>query len=171
MLSWNNLAFCVRATLSCFGVSSVFYKKLVTFVVKFLWSLRSPFAIPLNKISERRWFSRLFRGLKKIIGLWKIKKSRFRFLSFFVVCHLFVFFFCCGWKFQAVVFLSSVCSFCLVAVLVKIRSMLVYFFLFCIQAMVLFFCLCLVFLFGWLRSGWTFQTVVLFLLFCLVLLA
>lgn len=50
-------------------------------------------------------------------------------------------------------FLSSVCSFCLVAVLVKIRSMLVYFFLFCIQAMVLFFCLCLVFLFGWLRSG------------------
>lgn len=50
------------------------------------------------------------------------------------------------------VFLSSVCSFCLVAVLLKIRSMLVYF-LFCIQAVVLFFCLCLVFLFGWLRSG------------------
>lgn len=49
-------------------------------------------------------------------------------------------------------FFSSVCSFCLVAVLLKIRSMLVYF-LFCIQAMVLFFCLCLVFLFGWLRSG------------------
>lgn len=74
-----------------FGVSSVFYKKLVTFVVKFLWSLRSPFAIPLNKIPERRWFSRLFRGFKKIIGLWKIKKSRFRFLSVFVVCHFFVF--------------------------------------------------------------------------------
>lgn len=49
-------------------------------------------------------------------------------------------------------FLSSVCSFCLVAVLLKIRSMLVYF-LFCIQAMVLFFFLCLVFLLGWLRSG------------------
>lgn len=60
-------------------------------MVKFLWSLRSPFAIPLNKIPERRWFSRLFRGFKKIIGLWKIKKSRFRFLSVFVVCHFFVF--------------------------------------------------------------------------------
>ena len=50
-------------------------------------------------------------------------------------------------------FLYSVCSFCLVAVLLKIRSMLVLFFLFCIQAMVLFFCLCLVF-FVWLVEVW-----------------
>ena len=62
-------------------------------------------------------------------------------LSFLVVFEIF-----------RLCFLSSVCSFCLVAILVKIRSMLVYF-LFCIQAMVLFFCLCLVFLFGWLRFG------------------
>ena len=62
-------------------------------------------------------------------------------LSFLVVFEIF-----------RLCFLSSVCSFCLVAILVKMRSMLVYF-LFCIQAMVLFFCLCLVFLFGWLRFG------------------
>ena len=57
-------------------------------------------------------------------------------------------------KFSGCGFLSSVCPFCLVAFLLKIRSMLVYF-LFYIQTMVLFFCLCLVcFFFAWLIEVW-----------------
>lgn len=64
------------------------------------------------------------------------------FVSFLVVFEIFMLWF----------FLSSVCSFCLVAVLLKIRSMLVYF-LFCIQAVVLFFFLCFVF-FVWLVEVW-----------------
>lgn len=74
---------------------------------------------------------------------------RSRFVIIFRLCFWFCVFclFLLCLKFSGCGFLSSVCSFCLVAVLLRIRSMLVYF-LFCIQAVVLFFvfvlCFCLV---------------------------